>query len=141
MESVLSMDGLFRGQVKAAEPLKGGAAFRWESTTAGVLILAALGYPTSAPSAPRHLENLAHLSMLAGSEAIVGYRGCDSQSHFFALPNQQPCAIPLHHWNVTFLPVNLGLCLPLYFEAGKLTVPPRDWAMRLDLATLQWAID
>ena len=135
------MDAMFRGSVMAAEPLRGGAAFRWESATAGVLILAALGCHAPAPTMVRQVDSLVHLAILAGAEAIVGYRGSDDHSHYFALPQGKPCAVPRQRWNVTFLPVTLGLCLPLYFDQGQLTVPPQEWSMQIDLASLQWTID
>lgn len=135
------MDGLFRGQVQSTHPLRGGAVFRWESTTAGVLILAALGYNSPPPMVTDHVQNLGQLHALTGLQSLVGYRGCDKELHYFNLPSHKACSLPRANWTVTYLPVNLGLCVPLCFEHGRLTVPPRHWSMEIDLATLQWAID
>lgn len=141
MESEITVDSIFRGQIVAAEPLRGGAVFRWESTTAGVLVLAALGCNAPVPMEVRQVDNLVHLGILAGANAIVGYRGCDKDSHFFSMPDGRPCAIPRSRWNVSFLPVTLGLCLPLSIVQGELTVPPQQWSMKVQLASLQWTID
>jgi hypothetical protein len=140
MESALSMENVFSGRVIAAEPLRGGAVFRWESTAAGVLILAALGCTVSPPEVQRHLDGLAHMSEFVGPAGVVGYRGSNTDYHFFATPDGITLTIPKLCWTITNMPVELGLCLPLAFDDGQLGIPSSQWAMDVDLASLQWAI-
>jgi hypothetical protein len=134
-------DAIFSGQIMAAEPLRGGAVFRWESTSAGILILAALGAAVAPPPVTRHLETLGQLCVLSEPTLLVGYRGCDKLKHYFVLPACSPCSIPLEQWSVSAMPVELGFCIPLIFQGERLAIPPAEWSLGIELVSLQWAID
>jgi hypothetical protein len=135
-----TIDDLFSGHVLAAQPLRGGAVFRWESTAAGVLILAALGCTARPPSVAAHFDQIDQLVPIARPTNVVGYRGCDNDRHYFSLPIGKAYTIPKVDWTVTEMPVELGLCLPLWLEHGRFMIPPRHWAISIDLESLQWAL-
>ncbi len=126
--------------VTAAASLRGGAVFRWESAGAGVLILASFGCSVAAPRVTQYLAGLAQLQQLVPTASPIGYRGNDQRFHYFCVPAGDAYAIPLASWNVTSMPVSLGFCIPLWFQFGRLVVPPSEWSTQADLTSLQWAL-
>ena len=119
--------------------LPGGVAFRWETTGAGVLILAALGC-ASIPSIDQHLSDMAQLQAITPAGLPVGYRGSDQQYHYFLLQDGGNVALPRDGWHVTNMPVTLGWCIPLVFDRDRLVIPSSEWSSRIDLNSLQWAL-
>jgi hypothetical protein len=128
------------GAVTAAASLRGGAVFRWESAGAGVLILASFGCSVTAPAVTQYLPGLAQLQQLVPTASPIGYRGNDQRFHYFCVPAGEAYAIPLASWNVTSMPVSLGFCIPLWFQLGRLVVPPSEWSSQADLMSMQWAL-
>ena len=127
------------GEITGAVRLPGGVAFRWETAGAGALILAALGC-ASVPSVLLQVHDLAELQQWAAPGCPIGYRGCDDTRHYFLMRSGVSISLPLHGWHVTAMPVTLGWCIPLMFEADRLIVPPREWSINADLHSLQWAL-
>jgi hypothetical protein len=123
----------------SAVRLRGGVAFRWESAGAGVLILAALGCAT-VPRPDAGLATLGELKHRLGESALVGYRGCDQQLHYFCSVDGRTFSLPRAAWQVQELPVTLGWCLPLQFENDRLVSLPAARARHVDLHALQWAL-
>ena len=121
------------------ECLQGGAAFRWETAGAGVLILASLGC-AAAPLDTMFLPDLQALSARVPAGWPVGYRGCDDSRHYFCSPTGEAFSLPRRCWTITAMPVQLGWCIPLLFEEERLVVPPKNWSSEVDLGSLQWTL-
>lgn len=121
-----------------ATTLDTGVVFRLPYADAGVLMLASRGYARSPPTMRQ--VSVDGLREAAGRLDFFGYRGCDLQYHYFAMPRTGGLRVPLRDLSLDRLPVTLGLCLFVAFRGQELTIPDPIHMTGIDPAQCQWAL-
>lgn len=123
-----------------ALPLPLGVVFRWPlETTRGAMMLASRGHSPCPPSNVCDLQ-LSELLLVAAAYDFIGYRGQDSNRHYFVLPNETTICVAHDALEITRLPIQLGMCLFVTFCGDRIRVADPITISLTEPESCQWAL-